>query len=79
MEAFLASLRPDDLGHEFTFRWNPDDERTRAPMKTRDLLWHLIGEELQHPGEINALLWQKDIDAPVMDRIDWVRNPASPG
>ena len=38
----------------------------------RDILWHLVEEELQHRGEINALLWQIDIEAPVFDWVDWV-------
>jgi uncharacterized damage-inducible protein DinB len=37
----------------------------------RDVLWHLVEEELQHRGEINALLWQMDVDAPVFDWVDW--------
>ena len=37
----------------------------------RDALWHLVEEELQHRGEINALLWQIDVDAPIVNWIDW--------
>ncbi len=37
----------------------------------RDALWHLVEEELQHRGEINALLWQLDVEAPVWDWVDW--------
>jgi len=37
----------------------------------REVLWHLVEEELQHRGELNALLWQIDVDAPVFDWIDW--------
>jgi len=36
----------------------------------RDVLWHLVEEELQHRGEINALLWQIDVEAPVYSWID---------
>ncbi|MGA8511881.1 MAG: DinB family protein [Thermoplasmata archaeon] len=55
---FLTSLRPADLHQESTFHWTPGDESTRVPMKVRDMLWHLVEEELPHRGEINALLWQ---------------------
>jgi len=34
-------------------------------------LWHLVEEELQHRGELNALLWQIDVEAPVSSWIDW--------
>jgi uncharacterized damage-inducible protein DinB len=37
----------------------------------REVLWHLVEEELQHRGELNALLWQIDVDAPVFSWIDW--------
>ena len=37
----------------------------------REVFWHLVEEELQHRGEINALLWQMDVDAPVYDWIGW--------
>ena len=35
------------------------------------MLWHLVEEELQHRGELNALLWQIDVEAPVSRWIDW--------
>ncbi len=31
----------------------------------RAMLLHLVEEELQHRGEMNALLWQIDVDPPV--------------
>jgi uncharacterized damage-inducible protein DinB len=37
----------------------------------REALWHLVEEELQHRGELNALLWQINVDAPVVSWIDW--------
>jgi len=32
----------------------------------RHMLLHMVEEELQHRGEMNALLWQIDIDPPVI-------------
>ena len=37
----------------------------------REVLWHLVEEELQHRGELNALLWQMDVEAPVYNWIHW--------
>jgi uncharacterized damage-inducible protein DinB len=37
----------------------------------REALWHLVEEELQHRGELNALLWQIDVDAPIASWIKW--------
>ena len=30
-----------------------------------DIIWHMVEEELQHRGELNALFWQIDVDPPV--------------
>jgi uncharacterized damage-inducible protein DinB len=40
----------------------------------RDAYWHLVEEELQHRGELNALFWQLDIDPPVFDWVDWAHS-----
>lgn len=45
------------------------DHDCRIPV--RDALWHLVEEELQHRGELNALLWQIDVDPPVMSWTKW--------
>jgi uncharacterized damage-inducible protein DinB len=37
----------------------------------REALWHLVEEEPQHRGELNALLWKIDIDAPIVRWIKW--------
>lgn len=50
----------------------------------REVLWHLVEEELQHRGELNALLWQIDVEAPILSWIDWgheagrVQDPPKP-
>lgn len=33
-------------------------------MNLRTVIWHMVEEELQHRGELNALFWQMDLDAP---------------
>lgn len=58
----LASLRPDDLRRRFALpkRWDAP-----RPIVLRELLVHMIEEELQHRGELNALLWQAGRNPPV--------------
>jgi uncharacterized damage-inducible protein DinB len=34
-------------------------------ISARTMLLHMVEEELQHRGEMNALLWQIDVDPPV--------------
>lgn len=49
-------------GLDKTLRW-----RGRRPFRisVRTMLLHMVEEELQHRGEMNALLWQIDVDPPV--------------
>jgi len=61
LDRFLKGLRPKDLGRRITV---PSRRRPRQ-LTVRTMLVHMIEEELQHKGELNALLWQLDVDAPV--------------
>jgi uncharacterized damage-inducible protein DinB len=58
----LGSLKPSDLNRRFTLpkRW-----RAPKPIVLRELLVHMVEEELQHRGEMNALLWQAGREPPV--------------
>ncbi len=58
----LGALRPKDLDRRFALpkRWH-----ARKPIVLRELLVHMIEEELQHRGEMNALLWQAGHNPPV--------------
>ena len=60
IQKVLREVGPRGLSK--TVRW-----RGRRPFRVsvRAMLLHLVEEELQHRGEMNALLWQLDIDPPV--------------
>jgi uncharacterized damage-inducible protein DinB len=64
---FVEALTPPDLGNTFF----ETSDTTKWTITLRQMLWHLVEEELQHRGELNALLWQMDIDPPVTDWLDW--------
>lgn len=36
-----------------------------------EVLWHMVEEELQHRGEIIALLWMEDIEPPWTSFMRW--------
>jgi len=61
LNSFLRRLRPKDLDRMVTI-----PTRTHERLTIRTMLVHMIEEELQHKGELNALLWQIDVDAPVL-------------
>jgi uncharacterized damage-inducible protein DinB len=70
IQRVMAELTPANLSRTFVRekgRWQDHD----CHIPVREALWHLVEEELQHRGEINALLWQIDVDAPVVDWIEW--------
>lgn len=71
---FLSRLRPTDLDHVVVFRAPMDDDwavwRTED-VTLRAMLWHMVEEELQHRGEMNALLWRHGIEPPIIPFTEW--------
>ncbi|HTT45867.1 MAG TPA: DinB family protein [Thermoplasmata archaeon] len=66
----MAELTPAGLARTIVRpKGGRHDHECHIPV--REALWHLVEEELQHRGEINALLWQIDVDAPVVSWIKW--------
>jgi uncharacterized damage-inducible protein DinB len=67
---FMTTLgEPDLLRTIARPKGRGSDHDCRIPV--REVLWHLVEEELQHRGEINALLWQIDVDPPVYSWTRW--------
>ena len=58
---FLKSLRPKDLDRKFYIRVD------RRSTTIRSMLLQMIQGDLQHKGELNALLWQMDVEPPKVD------------
>jgi uncharacterized damage-inducible protein DinB len=55
----VARIRPRDLSRTFPV------PGSRRRISLRILFLHMAEEELQHRGEMNALLWQQNVDPPV--------------
>ena len=66
---FVNSLKPQDLDATVSFK----DGSRRKSIKLRAMLLQLIGEELQHRGELNALFWQLDVNPPLTNYFEWAR------
>jgi len=60
IEKTLREIGPRGLNRSVSWKG-----RRPFTVSTRMMLIHMIEEELQHRGELNALLWQLDIDPPV--------------
>ena len=60
--SLVEKLTPDDLEREVQVR----EDGEMLQFQLRSVLIHMIEEELQHRGELNAIFWQLDIDPPLM-------------
>ena len=67
----MQRLTPSDLEKPFEFSYAQGKRRRKGKVILGDLLWHLVEEELQHRGEINALLYQENVNPPITDWFDW--------
>lgn len=65
----LGSINPEQLDMEIVYS-NPW-AKCKESIQLRHMLWHMVEEELQHRGELNALLWQIDVDPPIIGWDDW--------
>ncbi|MCI4324546.1 MAG: DinB family protein [Thermoplasmata archaeon] len=67
VERFFSRLSDKDLDRAFLVPKLPpwwDEDFTAG---VRGTLLHVVEHELQHRGELNALLWQIDVDPPILD------------
>lgn len=67
VRTFFARLTEADLDRTYRVPKLPpwwDEDFTTS---VRSTLLHVIEHELQHRGELNALLWQIDVEPPIMD------------
>jgi len=62
---FMKKTTSRDLNKTFHYSFGNGKSKRTVKRKLVDMLWHLVEEELQHRGELNALLWQDDISPPV--------------
>lgn len=63
--ALARSLTPARLDQRFVIRGVEGNGKPfEMRVNLRTIIWHMVEEELQHRGEMNALFWQLDVDAP---------------
>jgi len=73
---FVDRLSPKDLDKVVEFRAPTDDNWTRwrrERLTLRAMVWHLVEEELQHRGEMNALMWRHGVEPPIEGFHEWWR------
>ena len=70
-EDYLGRLTEADLARDMVCRFPGKDGPEEARFPIGDVLWHVVEEELQHRGELNALLWQINVEPPIAGVEDW--------
>jgi uncharacterized damage-inducible protein DinB len=78
VDRFFSRLSDQDLDRSFLVPKLPpwwDEDFTAG---VRATLLHVIEHELQHRGELNALLWQIDVDPPILDWGDFEKTRTPP-
>jgi len=65
VRAIMDSLTPAGLAHPLVVSGvSGDGKQYKLTTCLADIIWHMLEEELQHRGELNALFWQMDIGPP---------------
>jgi uncharacterized damage-inducible protein DinB len=63
MRKYLDSLTQDELMKKYSVT---NDAGESVEITTEDVLIHVFEEEVHHRGEMIALLWQMDVEPPLM-------------
>lgn len=64
---YTESLTETDLD------WEVRLSEADLPARLGDICWHVVEEELQHRGELNALMWQMDVEPPIGTYEQWLK------
>ena len=75
---YLGSLDEGSLKKDMVCHFSENGKTSEARFPIGDVLWHLVEEELQHRGELNALFWQMDVDPPIASVDDWNASKGTP-
>ena len=63
MQSYLESLKPEGLTKTYATQ---DEAGKTVAVTTEDVLIHMFEEEVHHRGELIALLWQMNVEPPLM-------------
>ena len=63
VDEYLSNIKLEDLDRKV---WRINNDGIRRTSRIKDVLIHVVTEELHHRGEIIAILWQMNIEPPDM-------------
>lgn len=65
VDGVMDSLTPENLGKMYVQEREVEGKKIRHERCLADIIWHILEEQTQHIGELNALFWQMEKDPPV--------------
>ncbi len=68
---YIGSLEEASLTKDMVCHFSENGKTSEGRFPIGDVLWHVVEEELQHRGELNALFWQMDVEPPIASVDDW--------
>ena len=71
LEKFLQSLTKETLDRTLELTVKEKNGNVTRQAKLINSMYHLVEEDLQHRGEINAIFWQQDIKPPLQSWFSW--------
>lgn len=63
VDEYLSNIKLEDLDRKV---WRINNDGIKRTSRIKDVLIHVVTEELHHRGEIIAILWQMNIEPPDM-------------
>ena len=63
VDEYLSNIKLEDLDRKV---WRTNNDGIKRTSRIKDVLIHVVTEELHHRGEIIAILWQMNIEPPDM-------------
>ena len=63
VDEYLSNIKLEDLDRKV---WRINNDGIKRTSRIKDVLIHVVTEELHHRGEIIAILWQMNIQPPDM-------------
>lgn len=67
VDHFFSKLKESDLDRQFLVKKLPPWWDADFMASVRNTIYHVVEHDLQHRGELNALLWQIDVEPPILD------------
>lgn len=64
VDSVISGATEGELRNSISWTRTRDGKKDEHHLLLRDIAWHMVEEELQHRGELNALMWQMDVDPP---------------